>query len=145
MMKARLVALAAVAVLNGALAYTPAGVGFLPGRVAVSRASPSIGSSVEMMVRTREARGTHSSNHIFCGRMVVRTNVGRAPTRARAPPAHAAHRAPLWPFAAPVRDRASGSDTRCAAAASAGPPTSARPSSGRLRRSASATARSRRL
>ncbi|KAG8468435.1 hypothetical protein KFE25_013518 [Diacronema lutheri] len=48
-MKARLVALAAVAVLNGALAYTPAGVGFLPGRVAVSRASPSIGSSVEMM------------------------------------------------------------------------------------------------
>lgn len=42
-----------LAVVNGALAFSPAGSGFLPGRAAISHASARVStSSVEMMVRS---------------------------------------------------------------------------------------------
>lgn len=46
------VALALLALANGALAFSPTSAGFLPGRVAVAPATPRVStSSVEMIVR----------------------------------------------------------------------------------------------
>lgn len=138
-----------LAVVNGALAFSPAGSGFLPGRAAVSPASARVStSSVEMMVRSaraaRSAQGAaphaaqsnqQAARLMRCGLRRARASVRSTrlrhaprppPSRSRAPP-----RAPL--SSRPVRalplELRSG--TPCAVAASAGRRTSARRCSAR--------------